>query len=108
MTREVEPIDLFAVRAVIALRAAGFTGIAVRQAVLTVGKLIVLARLRAAAQLLDLRLCIGKVAARALELEGQNDHRDEEHQRKRQKPHKKRVKRIAPRLAAADPTSFHK
>ena len=53
MTREVEPIDLFAVRAVIALRAAGFTGIAVQQAVLTVGKLIVLARLRTAAQLLD-------------------------------------------------------
>lgn len=68
MTREVEPIDLFAVRAVIALRAAGFTGIAVQQAVLTVGKLIVLARLRTAAQLLDLRLCIGKVARAPLSL----------------------------------------
>ena len=62
----------------------------------------------AAAQLLDFRLRRSKIAARALELEAQHDHRDQEHQRKRQQSHKKHIKRIAPRFAAADPTSFHK
>ena len=112
MAREVEPVDRVAARLIIAahiIALRGFAHIVLSgdRAIFAGHSLAVLAGLLAAAQLLDFRLRRSKIAARALELEAQHDHRDQEHQRKRQQSHKKHIKRIAPRFAAADPTSFH-
>ena len=82
MAREVEPVDrvaarlIIASRTIIALRGVAHIVLAGERAVFAVRDLAVLAGLLAAAQLLDFRLRRGKIAARALELEAQHDHRD--------------------------------
>lgn len=99
MACEIEPVDRVAARLIIAGRVIALRGVA--HIVLAVERTVFAVviwpsspGLRAAAQLLDLRLRRGKIAARALELEAQHDHRNQEHQRKRQQSHKKHIKRL--------------